>query len=161
MDAVKGRCTRSPCRYFHPPLHLQAQIKAAQSRAVIAIFTTKIIKQFFLFHFYTLNHILTLFSCHWITSHVNWKVFLTRNLKKVFHFKTIGISQKTFLPRLIQWKLISSSSSSLSISLSPSYPSYVFTYIFIKNFSKSLLFPIKFSFECKFAVLSFTSEFTS
>lgn len=39
MDAVKGRCTRSPCRYFHPPLHLQAQIKAAQSRAVIAIFT--------------------------------------------------------------------------------------------------------------------------
>ncbi|XP_055372683.1 GATA zinc finger domain-containing protein 14-like isoform X2 [Condylostylus longicornis] len=33
MDAVKGRCTRDPCRYFHPPLHLQAQIKAAQSRA--------------------------------------------------------------------------------------------------------------------------------
>lgn len=33
MDAVKGRCTRAPCRYFHPPLHLQAQIKAAQSRA--------------------------------------------------------------------------------------------------------------------------------
>lgn len=36
MDAIKGRCSRSPCRYFHPPLHLQAQIKAAQSRAVIA-----------------------------------------------------------------------------------------------------------------------------
>ncbi|XP_055921285.1 uncharacterized protein LOC129952611 isoform X3 [Eupeodes corollae] len=33
MDAVKGRCARDPCRYFHPPLHLQAQIKAAQSRA--------------------------------------------------------------------------------------------------------------------------------
>uniref|UniRef100_A0A1A9WWR6 C3H1-type domain-containing protein n=1 Tax=Glossina brevipalpis TaxID=37001 RepID=A0A1A9WWR6_9MUSC len=33
MDAVKGRCTRDPCRYFHPPLHLQAQLKAAQSRA--------------------------------------------------------------------------------------------------------------------------------
>ncbi|XP_063913348.1 muscleblind-like protein 1 isoform X4 [Zophobas morio] len=33
MDAVKGRCNRDPCRYFHPPLHLQAQIKAAQSRA--------------------------------------------------------------------------------------------------------------------------------
>ncbi|XP_035892740.1 ankyrin repeat domain-containing protein 17 [Anopheles stephensi] len=33
MDAVKGRCAREPCRYFHPPLHLQAQIKAAQSRA--------------------------------------------------------------------------------------------------------------------------------
>lgn len=37
MDAIKGRCSRSPCRYFHPPLHLQAQIKAAQSRAVIAL----------------------------------------------------------------------------------------------------------------------------
>lgn len=33
MDAVKGRCSRDPCRYFHPPLHLQAHIKAAQSRA--------------------------------------------------------------------------------------------------------------------------------
>lgn len=33
MDAVKGRCAREPCRYFHPPLHLQAQIKAAQTRA--------------------------------------------------------------------------------------------------------------------------------
>lgn len=38
MDAIKGRCSRSPCRYFHPPLHLQAQIKAAQSRAVIVEF---------------------------------------------------------------------------------------------------------------------------
>ncbi|XP_071053236.1 muscleblind-like protein 1 [Onthophagus taurus] len=36
MDAVKGRCNRDPCRYFHPPLHLQAQIKAAQSRATAA-----------------------------------------------------------------------------------------------------------------------------
>lgn len=33
MDAVKSRCARESCRYFHPPLHLQAQIKAAQSRA--------------------------------------------------------------------------------------------------------------------------------
>lgn len=35
MDSVKGGspCRRDPCRYFHPPLHLQAQIKAAQSRA--------------------------------------------------------------------------------------------------------------------------------
>lgn len=42
MDAVRQKgCSRSPCRYFHPPLHLQAQIKAAQSRAVIAIFTRK------------------------------------------------------------------------------------------------------------------------
>lgn len=37
MDAVKGRCNRDPCRYFHPPLHLQAHIKAAQSRASIAV----------------------------------------------------------------------------------------------------------------------------
>ncbi|XP_018058650.1 PREDICTED: zinc finger protein 36, C3H1 type-like 3 isoform X4 [Atta colombica] len=37
MDAVKGRCNRDPCRYFHPPLHLQAHIKAAQSRASIAM----------------------------------------------------------------------------------------------------------------------------
>ncbi|XP_033225174.1 uncharacterized protein LOC117178064 isoform X1 [Belonocnema kinseyi] len=36
MDAVKGRCNRDPCRYFHPPLHLQAHIKATQSRASIA-----------------------------------------------------------------------------------------------------------------------------
>ncbi|XP_031628659.1 putative uncharacterized protein DDB_G0286901 isoform X2 [Contarinia nasturtii] len=36
MDAVKGRCAREPCRYFHPPLHLQAQIKAAQTRATAA-----------------------------------------------------------------------------------------------------------------------------
>nr|XP_037877773.1 muscleblind-like protein 1 isoform X4 [Bombyx mori] len=28
MDAVKGRCVRDPCRYFHPPLHLQAHLKA-------------------------------------------------------------------------------------------------------------------------------------
>nr|XP_033193989.1 histone-lysine N-methyltransferase 2D-like isoform X7 [Bombus vancouverensis nearcticus]XP_033193990.1 histone-lysine N-methyltransferase 2D-like isoform X7 [Bombus vancouverensis nearcticus] len=39
MDAVKGRCNRDPCRYFHPPLHLQAHIKAAQSRASIATAT--------------------------------------------------------------------------------------------------------------------------
>ncbi|XP_032452837.1 uncharacterized protein LOC100120957 isoform X4 [Nasonia vitripennis] len=37
MDAVKGRCNRDPCRYFHPPLHLQAHIKATQSRASIAM----------------------------------------------------------------------------------------------------------------------------
>ncbi|VEN39404.1 unnamed protein product [Callosobruchus maculatus] len=36
MDAVKGRCNRDPCRYFHPPLHLQAQIKAAHSKAAAA-----------------------------------------------------------------------------------------------------------------------------
>ncbi|XP_014205009.1 protein muscleblind isoform X2 [Copidosoma floridanum] len=37
MDAVKGRCNRDPCRYFHPPLHLQAHIKATQPRASIAM----------------------------------------------------------------------------------------------------------------------------
>jgi muscleblind protein len=31
MDAVKGRCTRTPCRYFHPPLHLHSYIKASNS----------------------------------------------------------------------------------------------------------------------------------
>ncbi|XP_048508458.1 protein muscleblind isoform X2 [Athalia rosae] len=41
MDAVKGRCNRDPCRYFHPPLHLQAHIKAAQSRASIATATVQ------------------------------------------------------------------------------------------------------------------------
>ncbi|XP_042899092.1 muscleblind-like protein 2a isoform X3 [Parasteatoda tepidariorum] len=33
MDFVKGRCSRDMCRYFHPTPHLQAQLKAAQSRA--------------------------------------------------------------------------------------------------------------------------------
>lgn len=57
MDAVKGRCAREPCRYFHPPLHLQAQIKAAQTRATavwlyyfnpLAKEPNQIKKQFFL-----------------------------------------------------------------------------------------------------------------
>ncbi|KAM8904763.1 muscleblind-like protein 1 isoform 3-T6 [Spinachia spinachia] len=30
MDYIKGRCTRDKCKYFHPPAHLQAKIKAAQ-----------------------------------------------------------------------------------------------------------------------------------
>ena len=33
MDYVKNKCTRDSCRYFHPPAHLQCQIKAAQQRA--------------------------------------------------------------------------------------------------------------------------------
>ncbi|XP_056006078.1 muscleblind-like protein 2a isoform X3 [Ostrea edulis] len=33
MDFIKGKCTRDSCKYFHPPPHLQAQIKAAQQRA--------------------------------------------------------------------------------------------------------------------------------
>lgn len=34
MDAVRGRCARDPCRYFHPPLHLQAHLKT-QARAAV------------------------------------------------------------------------------------------------------------------------------
>lgn len=33
MDYIKGKCTRDSCRYFHPPPHLQVQIKACQQRA--------------------------------------------------------------------------------------------------------------------------------
>ncbi|XP_078693526.1 muscleblind-like protein 1 isoform X21 [Branchiostoma floridae x Branchiostoma belcheri] len=33
MDYIKGRCTREKCKYFHPPPHLQAKIKAAQHQA--------------------------------------------------------------------------------------------------------------------------------
>ncbi|XP_076807561.1 uncharacterized protein LOC143450768 isoform X3 [Clavelina lepadiformis] len=33
MDCIKGRCTREKCKYFHPPSHLQAKIRAAQSPA--------------------------------------------------------------------------------------------------------------------------------
>lgn len=33
MDYIKGRCTRDKCKYFHPPAHLQARIKAAQHQA--------------------------------------------------------------------------------------------------------------------------------
>ncbi|XP_003797002.1 muscleblind-like protein 3 isoform X3 [Otolemur garnettii] len=29
MDYIKGRCTREKCKYFHPPAHLQAKLKAA------------------------------------------------------------------------------------------------------------------------------------
>ncbi|XP_052595446.1 muscleblind-like protein 3 isoform X5 [Peromyscus californicus insignis] len=29
MDYIKGRCSREKCKYFHPPPHLQAKLKAA------------------------------------------------------------------------------------------------------------------------------------
>ncbi|XP_014448810.1 muscleblind-like protein 3 [Tupaia chinensis] len=29
MDYIKGRCSREKCKYFHPPAHLQAKLKAA------------------------------------------------------------------------------------------------------------------------------------
>lgn len=37
MDFIKNKCTRDSCRYFHPPAHLQSQIKAAQQRANAAV----------------------------------------------------------------------------------------------------------------------------
>uniref|UniRef100_A0A4W3H4I8 Muscleblind-like splicing regulator 2 n=1 Tax=Callorhinchus milii TaxID=7868 RepID=A0A4W3H4I8_CALMI len=33
MDYIKGRCSREKCKYFHPPAHLQAKIKATQHQA--------------------------------------------------------------------------------------------------------------------------------
>ncbi|XP_036403674.1 muscleblind-like protein 3 isoform X2 [Megalops cyprinoides] len=33
MDYIKGRCSRDKCKYFHPPAHLQARIKATQHQA--------------------------------------------------------------------------------------------------------------------------------
>ncbi|XP_031414064.1 muscleblind-like protein 2 isoform X6 [Clupea harengus] len=33
MDYIKSRCSREKCKYFHPPTHLQAKIKAAQHQA--------------------------------------------------------------------------------------------------------------------------------
>ncbi|XP_008065636.1 muscleblind-like protein 3 isoform X1 [Carlito syrichta] len=29
MDYIRGRCSREKCKYFHPPAHLQAKLKAA------------------------------------------------------------------------------------------------------------------------------------
>ncbi|KAB0395816.1 hypothetical protein E2I00_004864 [Balaenoptera physalus] len=29
MDYIKGRCSREKCKYFHPPPHLQARLRAA------------------------------------------------------------------------------------------------------------------------------------
>ncbi|XP_064182336.1 muscleblind-like protein 3 isoform X3 [Anguilla rostrata] len=34
MDYIKGRCSRDKCKYFHPPAHLQARIKATQHQAM-------------------------------------------------------------------------------------------------------------------------------
>ncbi|XP_004860133.1 muscleblind-like protein 3 isoform X3 [Heterocephalus glaber] len=33
MDYIKGRCSRERCKYFHPPAHLQAKLKAAHHQA--------------------------------------------------------------------------------------------------------------------------------
>uniref|UniRef100_A0A8C2UMM0 Muscleblind like splicing regulator 3 n=1 Tax=Chinchilla lanigera TaxID=34839 RepID=A0A8C2UMM0_CHILA len=34
MDYIKGRCSREKCKYFHPPPHLQAKLKAAHHQAI-------------------------------------------------------------------------------------------------------------------------------
>ncbi|XP_026888980.2 muscleblind-like protein 1 isoform X3 [Electrophorus electricus] len=35
MDYIKGRCSRDKCKYFHPPAHLQAKIKATQHQTAV------------------------------------------------------------------------------------------------------------------------------
>ena len=40
MDFIKGKCSRDSCRYFHPPPHLQAQIKLSHQRANAAAAAT-------------------------------------------------------------------------------------------------------------------------
>lgn len=32
MDFIKSKCTRDLCKYFHPPSHLQALVRAAHAR---------------------------------------------------------------------------------------------------------------------------------
>uniref|UniRef100_A0A6Q2YZ66 C3H1-type domain-containing protein n=1 Tax=Esox lucius TaxID=8010 RepID=A0A6Q2YZ66_ESOLU len=48
MDYIKGRCSREKCKYFHPPAHLQAKIKATQHQvnqaAVAAAMTQSAVK---------------------------------------------------------------------------------------------------------------------
>ncbi|XP_006862875.1 PREDICTED: muscleblind-like protein 3 isoform X2 [Chrysochloris asiatica] len=40
MDYIKGRCSREKCKYFHPPAHLQAKLKAAHHQLNHSIGTT-------------------------------------------------------------------------------------------------------------------------
>lgn len=51
MDYIKGRCSREKCKYFHPPAHLQAKIKAAQHQvnqtAAAAMVSGALIKLYF------------------------------------------------------------------------------------------------------------------
>ena len=42
MDFLKGKCSRESCRYFHPPPHLQTQLKAVQQRANAAAATAAV-----------------------------------------------------------------------------------------------------------------------
>jgi len=36
MDAVRGRCSRQPCRYFHPPEHLLDLVQQHRTRTAAA-----------------------------------------------------------------------------------------------------------------------------
>jgi hypothetical protein len=36
VDYVKGKCARETCKYFHPPDHLVAQLKAVKARSAAA-----------------------------------------------------------------------------------------------------------------------------
>ena len=36
VDYVKGKCIRETCKYFHPPDHLVAQLKAVKAQSVAA-----------------------------------------------------------------------------------------------------------------------------
>ncbi|XP_058147682.1 muscleblind-like protein 3 isoform X2 [Dasypus novemcinctus] len=40
MDYIKGRCIREKCKYFHPPAHLQAKLKAAHHQVNHSAATT-------------------------------------------------------------------------------------------------------------------------
>uniref|UniRef100_A0A665XER8 Muscleblind-like protein 3 n=1 Tax=Echeneis naucrates TaxID=173247 RepID=A0A665XER8_ECHNA len=45
MDYIKGRCSRDKCKYFHPPAHLQARIKAAQHQASVNALPPGVVQQ--------------------------------------------------------------------------------------------------------------------
>lgn len=36
VDYVKGKCVRETCKYFHPPEHLVAQLKAVKAQSAAA-----------------------------------------------------------------------------------------------------------------------------
>lgn len=107
MDAVKGRCTRSPCRYFHPPLHLQAQIKAAQSRAVIAIFTKNINKTSLILCSFLLC--LTTFS-----RFLHWKMSSPKTELKIFRLEASELGLSNF--SMVLYLII------ITLSISPFFP---------------------------------------
>jgi muscleblind protein len=42
VDYVKGKCLRETCKYFHPPDHLVAQLKAVKAQTAAAAAATQI-----------------------------------------------------------------------------------------------------------------------